>query len=80
MPEPANETSAGPVTVAQVRAEFEKLLKDRTHMGVRHFLGDLFLEPRNPFERERRRPKKWVVVFGVLALLALLIAYSFHVR
>jgi hypothetical protein len=66
------------VTVEQVHTEFDKLLRDRTHMGVRNFLGDVILEPRNPFERERRKPKKWVVVVGVLLLLALLIVYSLH--
>jgi hypothetical protein len=80
MPDPANETVEGTVTVAQVRAEFEKLLRDRTHMGVRNFLGDKFLEPRNPFERERRRPKKWVAVLAVLVSLTLLVVYSFHIR
>ena len=80
MPEPANEIRPGPVTVPQVRGEFERLLKDRTQMGVRNFLGDVFLEPRHPLERERRMPKRWVVVFGVLLSLALLIVYSFHVR
>jgi hypothetical protein len=80
MPEPANEIRPGPVTVPQVRGEFERLLTDRTHMGVRNFLGDVFLEPRNPFERERRMPKRWVVVLGVLLSLDLLIVYSFHVR
>ena len=80
MPDPANEIAPGPLTVRQVREEFEKLLKGRTHMGVPNFLGDVFLEPRNPFEHERRMPKRWVVVLGVLLLLALLIVYSFHVR
>ena len=80
MPEPANEIAPGPVNVQQVRGEFEKLLKGRTHMGVRNFLGDVFLEPRNPFERERRMPKRWVVVLGMLLSLTLLIVYSFHVR
>jgi hypothetical protein len=80
MPEPANEIAPGPVTVPQVRGEFERVLKDRTHVGVRNFLGDALLEPRNPFERERRMPKRWVVVLGVLLSLALLIVYSFHVR
>ena len=77
--QPANETTPNLVTVAQVHAEFERLLKDRTHMGVRNFLGDAFLEPRNPFEQARRRPKRWVVVMGGLLLLALFIVYAFHV-
>jgi hypothetical protein len=68
------------VTVEQVQTEFERLLKDRSHMGVRNFLGDVVLEPRNPFEQERRKPKKWVVVVGALLFLALLIAYSLHTR
>ena len=81
MPEqPSNETAPGLVTVEQVQTEFERLLKDRTHMGVRNFLGDVVLEPRNPFERERRKPRKWVVVAGVLLFLALLIVYSLHTR
>lgn len=81
MPEqPENETAPGLVTVEQVHADFEKLLKDRTHMGVRNLVGDVVLEPRNPFERERRSPKKWVVVAGVLLFLALLIVYSLHTR
>jgi hypothetical protein len=78
--QPENETAPGLVTVEQVHADFEKLLKDRTHMGVRNLVGDVVLEPRNPFERERRSPKKWVVVAGVLLFLALLIVYSLHTR
>lgn len=76
--QPPNETAPGLVTVEQVQTEFEQLLRDRTHMGVRNFLGGVFLEPRNPFEQERRSPQKWVVVVGVLLLLALLIVYSLH--
>jgi len=78
--QPANKTAPDMVTVAQVHAEFEKLLKDSKHMGVRNFLGDAFLEPRNPFERQRRGPKKWVVVLGVLLFLAFLIVYGLHIR
>ena len=79
MPEqPASETAPGLVTVEQVQAEFERLVKDRTHMGVRNFLGDVVLEPRNPFERERRKPKKWVAVVSFLVFLALLIICTLH--
>ena len=67
-------------TVAQVHTEFEKLLKDRTHMGVRNFLGDAFLESRNPFDRVRRQPKKWIVVIGGIFVLGLLLVYGFHIR
>jgi len=77
--QPASETAPSLVTVEDVHAEFEKLLKDRSHMGVRNFLGDVFLGPRNPFEREQRKPRKWGVVIGGIFLLGLLIVYGFHI-
>ena len=78
--QPAGERAPTLVSAAQVHAEFENLLMDRRHMGIRNFLGDVLLEPRNPFEQARRHPKKWVAVIGGLFLLALLIVYSFHIR
>jgi hypothetical protein len=78
--QPVNETVPSQVTVAEVHAEFEKLIADRTHMGVRNFLGDTFLEPRNPFQRARRRLKRWVIATSGMLLLAFLIAYYFHIR
>jgi hypothetical protein len=76
----SNEAAPIPVTMEQVHAEFEKLLRDRNCMGVRNFLGDTVLDPRNPFQHTRRSPKKWIVViFGIL-LLALLIVDWFHLR
>jgi hypothetical protein len=68
------------VTAKQVHREFVELLRDRKHMGVRNLLGDVLLQPRNPFQKERRRPKKWLVaLFGIL-LLGSAIAYYFHWR
>jgi hypothetical protein len=78
--QPVNETVPSQVTVAQVHAEFEKLIADRTHMGVRNLLGDTFLEPRNPFQRTQRRLKRWVVATSGMVLLGFLIAYYFHIR
>jgi hypothetical protein len=72
-----NEIAAA-VTVEQVHAEFERLLRDRNHMGLRNLIGDTLLDPRNPFQKGRRRPKKWVVALLGIWLLALLIAYVFH--
>ena len=77
---PATETLPSQLTVAEVHTEFEKLLKDRTHMGVRNFLGDVFLEGRNPFDRVRRQPKKQIVVIGGIFVLGLLLVYGFHIR
>ena len=81
MPEqPGIEAPPSQVTVAEVHAEFENLLKDRRHMGVRNFLGDAFLDPRNAFQRTRRKPQRFMVVAIGLVLLALLIVYAFHLR
>ena len=76
---PVNERRS-PVTPSEVHREFERLLRDRKHMGLRNLIGDIAMEPRNPFQQASRKPKKWVVAFGGLALLAALIVYYFHFR
>ena len=68
------------VTAEQVHREFLKLLRDRNHMGVRKLVGDVVLESRNPFQRMRRRPRKWVVAAGGIILLGFMIAGYFHLR
>ena len=68
------------VTPGEVHREFERLLRDRKHMGLRNLIGDIAMEPRNPFQQASRKPKKWVVAFGGLALLAGLIVYHFRLR
>ncbi len=68
------------LSVEEVRAEFEKLLRDRHHMGLRNLIGDTFLDPRNPFQKKRRKPKRWVVAVCGIALLGLLIFSYFHLR
>jgi len=69
-----------PVTIEMVRTELEKTLKNRNHMGFRNLLGDVLLEPRNPFQRSRRRAKRWVGAMIGIFLLALLIIWYFHLR
>lgn len=76
---PVNEGHS-PVTPGEVHREFERLLRDRKHLGLRNLLGDLALELRNPFQQASRKPKKWIVAFGGMALLAGLIVYFFHLR
>jgi len=73
---PLNEP--GVFNVKEVHAEFEKLLGDRRHMGLRNLIGDTFLEPRNPFQNKRRKAKLWVVAVCGIALLGLLIFSYFH--
>ena len=67
-------------TVQEVHAEFEKLLSDRHHMGLRNLMGDTVLEPRNPFQHSKRKPKRWVVAICGVVLLGLLIFGYFHLR
>jgi hypothetical protein len=67
-------------TVREVYTEFEKLLGDRRHMGLRNLIGDTFLEPRNPFQDKRRKAKRWVVAAFGVSLLGLLIISYFHLR
>ncbi len=73
---PLNEP--GVFTVKEVHAEFEKLLRDRRHMGLRNLMGDTILDPRNPFQKKRRKPKRWLVAVCGIALLGLLIFSYFH--
>jgi hypothetical protein len=73
---PLNEP--GVLTVKEVHSEFEKLLRDRRHMGLRNLMGDTILDPRNPFQKKRRKPKRWVVAVCGIALLGLLIFSYFH--
>ncbi len=70
----------GALSVKEVHAEFEKLLRDRHHMGLRNLIGDTFLEPRNPFQDKRRNAKRWVVAVVGLSLLGVLIFSFFHLR
>ena len=75
---PLNEP--GVLTVKEVHSEFEKLLRDRRHMGLRNLMGDIILDLRNPFQKKRRKPKRWVVAACGIALLGLLIFSYFHLR
>jgi hypothetical protein len=68
------------LSVTEVHAEFEKLLRDRHHMGLRNLMCDTFLEPRNPFHNKHRKAKRWVVAAVGLSLLGLLIFLAFHLR
>ncbi len=47
---PVNERRS-PVTPGEVHREFERLLRDRKHMGLRNLIVDIAMEPRNPFQQ-----------------------------
>lgn len=68
----------GILSVTEVHAELEKLLRDRHDMGLRNLMGDTLLEPRNPFQDKRRNAKRWVVAVVGLSLLGVLIFSFFH--
>ena len=56
-----------PVTADAVLAAFEARMEQRTDLGVVNRALNVFLEPRNPFEPERKRkPKIETVIFGML--------------
>lgn len=68
------------LSVREVHDEFDKLLRDRHHMGMRNLLGDTLLEPRNPFQSARRGAKRSVTAICGMALLGILIFGYFHLR
>ncbi len=76
----APSTEPRPLAVKDVYDEFEKLLRDRRHMGMRNLIGDTILEPRNPFQKIRRKAKRWVVAVCGILLLGVLIFGYFHLR
>lgn len=68
------------LTVTEVHDEFNRLLRDRREMGLRNLVAGVLLEPRNPFQKIKRKPQRWAVATGGLMLLALLISAYFHGR
>lgn len=81
MPHPSSSREAGQkLTPRRVREELETILCDRYYLGVRNFLSGLLMEPRNPFQKANRRPKKWVVAVAAVGALAFVLIYEFHLR
>jgi len=75
------EEPQAPLSAKEVHAAASILLSERNHMGFRNALGDLLMEPRDPFRRgARRQPKRWVGVLCGVFLLGLLVLYYSHVR
>ncbi len=56
-----------PLAADEVLAAFEARMEQRLDLGVVNRALNVFLEPKNPFEPERRRkPKMETVLFGML--------------
>ena len=63
-------TVNNPVTVNEVLAAFEAKMDQRPDLGMVKRALNVFLEPKNPFEPERKRtPKMETVLFGTLFAL-----------
>lgn len=77
---PRSDSESALLTVSEVHAELERLLRSRNYMGFRNLLGDALLEPRNPFQRVRRCPKQWIVLAVMLFAFAFVILYFFRLR
>ena len=63
--------------IEELESELVEQLRARPDYGLWRRLGNLLLEPRNPFDSdETRPPKKDVVVMGMLLLIgSLLVGY-----
>src|SRR5215472_1745581 len=67
------------VTLVDVNLEFHKARRDRSDIGLRNHILNVFLEPRNPFEPGRmRRPKMEATVFGTLFAVAAIAVLAFN--
>ncbi len=59
-----------PMTADEVLTAFEARMEQRLDLGVVNRALNVFLEPKNPFEPERRRKLKMeTVIFGMLFAL-----------
>ena len=58
------------MTARQIHAVLHGNLRSRTDLGLRKAVADGVLEPANPFERRAARPpRRWFVLFCLLAVL-----------
>jgi hypothetical protein len=68
-----------PVILQDVDTEFRAARRKRADLGLLHHTLNLFLEPRNPFEpQKRRKPKREATVFGTLLALVMIAVLAFN--
>jgi hypothetical protein len=68
-----------PMTPGEVLAAFEARMEQRLDLGVVNRARNVFLEPKNPFEPERRRkPKRETVLFGMLFTVVVAVFLFFN--
>ena len=64
-------------TVAQMYARLQSMIRQRADTGFRRAVAEAVLQPRNPFELQKKRlPKRTVsIVISVLLVLALIFLF-----
>jgi hypothetical protein len=59
------------ITAREIHSLLRSNVRSRPDLGLRNAVADRVLEPANPFEpRASRSPKRWFILFCLLAFLA----------
>ena len=67
-------------TVEQMHERLLRMIHTRRDTGFKVAVGDVLLEPRNPFDPARRRPNTGIVVGAALSLLLLVVFVYFSIH
>jgi hypothetical protein len=67
-------------TVEQMHARLLTMIHTRRDTGFKVAVRDTLLEPRNPFDPAKRRPKTGITVGAALSLLLLLVFVYFSMH
>jgi hypothetical protein len=68
-------------TVAQMYLRLQSMISQRGDTGFRRAVAEAVLQPRNPFEPQKKRPPKQGISIGISVLLILALVFlffSFH--
>jgi hypothetical protein len=64
-------------TVAQMYARLQSMIRQRADTGFRRAVAEAVLQPRNPFEPQKKRLPKQGVSIGISVLLVLAMVFVF---
>ena len=64
-------------TVAQMYARLQSMIRHRADTGFRRAAAEAVLQPRNPFELQRRRFPKQGISIGISVFLILALVFLF---
>ena len=68
------------LTVEQMHERLLTMIQSRRDTGFKVAVGDALLEPRNPFDPAKRRPKTGIAVGAALSFLLLIVFIYFSVH